>query len=114
MDDVLVITPSGLLEFLSQISELEGLSVSVEEQADGINVNIGGSSYLLQCDRSSVVEVEPEVVDEIDAINEEGYDGAGAELEEYDSVEGGLLKEIIKTLAIGGLVRMTKNALLKD
>ena len=114
MENALVLTPSALLAFLSQIEELSNAGdISVTEGENQLEVHIGPNAYVLESDESNTIEVDSEVVDEIDAINEEGYDEVDAEAlgDETEGIEGGIIKELIKTLAIGGLVRLTKNAL---
>ena len=117
MEDTLILTPSALFAFLSQIDELKDKDIQVEDNGTSIQVTIDGNKYTLQ-PGTELAEVDPEVVDTIDEINEDGYAETEAvtvedqSVPEGEAVEGGLLKEIIKTLAIGGLVRMTKNALI--
>ena len=115
MDDTkLILTPSGLITFLSQIEELDGKdTLGIQESDNGLTVFIGDSVYQLNSELNSEVEVADEVVDELEHIDTEGYDDLGDEFEEYpdEDIEGGIIKELIKTLAIGGLVRMTKNAI---
>lgn len=105
MNDTLILTPSALFSFLSQIPELSGKEIQVQDNGSSIKVSIGDAQYVLQPD-TVLSEVDAEVVDAIDEINEDGYVTA-----EDQPVEGGLIKELIKTLAIGGLVRLTKSAL---
>lgn len=106
MEDTLILTPSALASFLMQIDELKDKAISVQETESGIEVSIGENKYSLQ-PGTELSEVDPEVVDTIEEINEEGF----ADASNDELVEGGLIKELIKTLAIGGLVRLTKNAL---
>lgn len=105
MEDTLILTPSALFEFLSQINELKDKEIQVEDDGSKIQVTIGESKYMLE-PGTEISEVDSEVVDTIDDINNDGYAEATDE-----PVEGGLIKELIKTLAIGGLVRLTKSAL---
>ena len=111
-----VLTPSGLLAFLSQIEELDGkdhLGITTTDDGTGIQVFIGDSVYNLVTD-DNVIAVDSELVDEIQDINAEGYEDLGEEFEEAEEpVRGGIIKELIKTLAIGGLVRLTKKAIEK-
>lgn len=115
-EDILVLTPSGLMSFLTQVEELNGLELDLSETDSGLIISIGNSSYTLQC--ATELDVEDEVVDEIDNINEEGYDELKEELgetfEDPEAVEGGIIKELAKTLLVGGLVRLTKDAILKS
>lgn len=117
-EDMLILTPSALISFLSEIEELKDLELEISEGPDRIDVRIGKSVYTLQSLFDSTVEVDQETIDDISDINEEGY----TELEnslgeeglveiEGDLIQAGIIKELIKTLAIGGLVRLTKDAL---
>lgn len=117
-DEVAVLTPSGLLAFLSQIEELDTngkLGITTTDDGTGIQVFIGDSIYNLEAPSiNNVIEVEDSVVDDIKDINVEGYEELEDEFEEVDEpIKGGIIKELIKTLAIGGLVRLTKNAIEK-
>lgn len=110
----LVLTPSGLLTFLSQIEELDTKgNLAITEDNDALEIAIGDSVYVLECTEESDVEVDPEVIETIQDINEEGYETFEEEIGELDSepVEGGIIKELAKTLAVGALVRLTKNAI---
>lgn len=118
-DNMLVLTPSALITFLANIEELSGLDLTITESENSIQVQIGESVYTLESPQTSEIEVTSEAIDEIDNLNEEGYDeladsDAIEHLEEVegDVVEGGIIKELIKTLAVGGLVRLTKGAIM--
>ena len=116
----LVLTPSALLTFLSQIEELDGRDdMSIEETSDTIELHIGDSSYILMSPETSEVAVDAEAAEEIQEINAEGYQTFNDEIaelsvDEDDAVEGGVIKELAKTLLVGGLVRLTKNVLTKS
>lgn len=113
----LVLTPSALLTFLSQIDELDdGGRLAVSEGDGSIEVSIGSSVYILESPKDSEVTIDREAANEIQEINSEGYDTFEEEIAELDveSVEGGIIKELAKTLLIGGLVRLTKDAILKS
>lgn len=118
-ETTLVLTPSALLTFLSEIEELKGLDLELSQQSDNLQIKIGESIYTLQSPSDSIVEIDDSAVAEINEIDEEGYDEISSNddtiLEEIEGevVEGGIIKELIKTLAIGGLVRLTKDALTK-
>lgn len=117
-EDTLVLTPSGLLTFLVEIEELEGENIYLSETDDGIVVTIGDSSYTLKSPAESEISIDSEAVDEIDEINEVGYDDIAEDLDESfensEEIEGGIIKELVKTLAVGGLVRLTKDAIMKS
>lgn len=114
----LVLTPSALLTFLSQIEELDNRdNMSILEEEDSIELHIGESVYILVSPEESEVEVNLEAAEEIQEINAEGYETFNdeiAELEVDENIEGGIIKELAKTLLVGGLVRLTKNAIAKS
>ena len=109
MEETLILTPSALFQFLSQVDELKDKEIQVEDNGQSIDIRIGDNSYSLQPE-TQLAEVDSELVDVIDEINFEGYQEVSSD-QDNEVVEGGLIKELIKTLAIGGLVRLTKNAI---
>lgn len=114
----ILFTTASLLDFLQQIDELSDKDIILNEDDSAITVTIGDSTYTINKSDAEEVEVEPEVVDEVSEINETTYEELDdVEYNEVDEgedvVEGGLLKEALKTLAIGGLVRLT-GKLLKE
>lgn len=113
MDESKVLTISGLTTFLTEIEELKGKDISVSEQSDGWVISIGDSDYYLESPEESVVEASADVIDSVDLIDQEGWDAIDDVIEE-EPIEGGIIKELVKTLAIGGLVRLTKNVLTKS
>ena len=118
MDNEILFTPAALLDFLCQIDELADYGVSVEEVGGAINVTIGDSTYTINAADAQDVEAPAEVVDEVSEINETTYeelqDVEYTQVADEETVEGGLLKEALKTLAVGGMVRLTSKLLGKD
>jgi len=112
-DQSFVLTPSGLVSFLSEIEELRNSDIAIDESTTGLKIRIGNSTYDIQSPSGSAVSVNEDVIEEIDEIDDNGWDDVDVEIED-EPIEGGLLKEALKTLAIGGLVRLTKDALLKS
>ena len=120
-NDMLVLTPSALLAFLSNIEELKDLDITIGEDETHIEVQIGDSSYILESPESSEVEIDEMAVNEISDLDEEGYDELAEDEDiehledvEGDRVDGGIIKVLIKTLAVGGLVRLTKGAIMNS
>lgn len=114
----ILFTTASLLGFLQQIDELSDKDIILNEDDSAITVTIGDSTYTINKSDAEEVEVEPEVVEEVSDVADEAYaelGEAGVDVTDIDEdiVEGGLLKEALKTLAIGGLVRLT-GKLLKD
>ena len=120
-DGKLVLTPSALLAFLTAIEELAGKDVSISEGTNDITVTIGDGTYVIESPLASEVEIDDEVIEEIDKIDDECYDEIDYIEEDYEevigeigddrAVEGGVIKELAKTLLVGGLVRLTTNAI---
>lgn len=101
----LVITPAGLLDLLSQIDELSEYPVGISETIDGqLQLQVGDSIYEINSEDASEIEVDESVVNEISDINEETYEQL--DIDEEVSIESGIIKELAKTLLVGGLVRM--------
>lgn len=105
-------TSASLLDLLSQIDELADKDINLIEGEDNLKIQIGDSTYDINLNVSEEVEVPEEVVDQVADINDEAFD----ELDFADGevVEGGIIKEALKTLAIGGLVRLTGKLVGKD
>lgn len=112
----ILFTPSAILDLLSKVDEFSEYDLDLTESLDGkIQLQVGNSVYELNPDEvASDIQVSNDVVDEIAAINEEAYQDLLDENDEYaqkEYVESGLIKELVKTLLIGGVVRMGKNYL---
>lgn len=114
----ILFTTASLLDFLQQIDELSDKDIILNEDNSNITVTIGDSTYSINKSDAEEVEVEPEVVDEVAEINETTYEELDNvdynELGEDEIVEGGIISEALKTLAVGGLVRLTGKLLGKD
>lgn len=111
----ILFTPSALLDFLIQIDELKDKVVSVTETADGdLQVEIGDSVYIVKTDSAKDVDVEQQAAEQVADLNMDAYsdiveENSDAHFEDV-SVEAGVLAEIAKTLAIGGLARLNGKA----
>lgn len=124
MDNEILFTSASLLDFLRQVDELSDKDINVFDNESFALITIGESQYRIDYNNAEDVEVEPEVIDEVTDIVEETYDELGAEgvefeevqdiTEDGDVVEGGIIKEALKTLAVGGMVRLTSKLLGKD
>lgn len=113
----ILLTPAALLDFLRQVDELADKDISVDDTGSALNITIGDSSYSINFSDAETVEVPDEVVDEVAEINETAYEELDdVEYSEVDEevVEGGILSEALKTLAVGGLVRLAGKIMGKD
>jgi len=107
----IIFTPAAVLELLVQIPELAQYNINFTETIGGdLQLTIGDSFYLIEAEEAPQVNVDESVVNAIDDINTEAYESLviehSLESVEGDDIEAGLLKEIFKTLAIGGMARL--------
>jgi len=113
-----VFTPAALLDVLRQIDELKDKNISLEEvPGQSIQLQIGESSYTIDTSSAEDVQVSSDVIEEIADVNTDAYDELSSDdviVEDLEDVESGILKEIAKTLFVGGLVRLTNKLLGKD
>ena len=114
----ILLTPAALLDFLRQVDELADKDIILDENDSAITVIIGDSTYSINKSDAEEVEVPDEVVDEVAEINENTYeeidDVEYSEIDDEEVVEGGILSEALKTLAVGGLVRLAGKIMGKD
>ena len=112
--DQLVFTSASILDLLSSIDELKDKNINLTETESGISITIGESTYKINTANATEVEVDEEVVEEIDEVTSEAYSELSDNgVDVQDEVEGGPIKELIKTLMLGGMVKMTANMLKK-
>lgn len=108
----LVFTPAAVLDLLAQIEELQQYDIGVSETPDGVQVQIGESIYMIPFHDAQEIEVSEDVVEEISELNDSAYDDIAYANEISDEiVEAGLIKEIVKTLLVGGVARLVKKYL---
>ena len=112
----ILFTPAAVLDLLSSIDELKDLDIGITETLDGkIQCQVGSSIYEIDDSYAENLDVDKNIVDEIEDINQNAYE----ELDENydrdsiinDTVEGGLIKQALKTLLIGGMVRLSAKML---
>lgn len=112
--DQLLLTPAALLSILIQIDELKDKDIQLTEDLDGtLKLQIDQNVYDLQDQNTLEVEVDPEVIQEVDDANADAYEDLQMDdnIQLSDTVEGGLLSELMKTLAVGGMIRLTQKLL---
>lgn len=114
-------TGASLIDFLSQVEELKDQNLDLKETDLGFQVTIGDSIYNILPFEPTTVEVEEEVLDTVadanlDALLDMEAEGKVTlrEFRDDEAVEGGPILNLIKTLFVGGLVRMGTKQLGKD
>lgn len=113
MNESILFTPASLLDLLSSIDELSGIDVGITETIDGnLQLQIGSSYYELRSEDATDVVVDEAVVDQVDDINQTAYENLD---ENYDAdqqpVESGIIREALKTLLLGGMIRLSAGIL---
>lgn len=120
MNEGILFTPAALLDLLIQIEELKGVDVGVTESPDGtMYVKIGSSTYTIDTSNVTEIPVEEEVVETIQDVNEEAYMNLNDSEEvlvenDPEAVQSSIIKEIAKTLLLGGMVRLSAKWLRGD
>lgn len=112
----ILFTPAALLDLLSQIDELKDRDVGVVETADGrFQVKIGESTYTIDTSQATDVEVPADVVDTVEDVNEDAYmnmeESGEIDITDGEPVESGLIKELAKSLLLGGMIRLSRKLL---
>lgn len=114
-NSTLLLTPASLVDFLSQIDELSEKSISLNSNNGYIEVSIGEATYRIRPQDEVNVPVSVDDIDEVNEAADDTYDELvdNGYVENSDEIESGLIKELIKTLAIGGMVRLAAKKLKK-
>ena len=110
----LVFTTSSLLDLLTQIEELKDFQIDLDESSNGtVKLTIGDSVYEINPKDATEVRVEEETLEQVEEINEEGFDNLPDDIDVTDAepVESGVLKELLKSLALGGMIRLSAKLL---
>ena len=113
----LVLTSAGLLELLLNIDEFKDFDFGLVESLDNnLQLQVNDSYYTIQPENTSEnVEIDEDSLNQISQINDESYQELldNDQVSEQEPIESGLIKELVKTLAIGGLVRLGKSLITK-
>lgn len=110
----LVFTSASILDLLSSIDELKDKNIDLAETDSGISITVGDSTYQIRTSDATPIEVDEDVVQEVDEVTSEAYEDLSADgVDIKDDIEGGPIKELIKTLMLGGMLRLTSKMLKK-
>lgn len=114
-NSTLLLTPASLVDFLSQIDELSEKSISLNSDNEYIEVSIGEATYRIRPQDEVNVPVSVDDIDEVNDAADDTYDELvdNGYIENSGEIESGIIKELIKTLAIGGMVRLAAKKLKK-
>lgn len=113
--DEIVFTPASLIDILSQIDELKDLDVGISQTSAGdTQLQVGSSTYMIKPDDETKVYVDKSVVEDIEDANLTAYENLSDEFDvtaDSQTIESGIIKELVKTLFIGGMVRLAAKTL---
>ena len=114
VDGQLMFTPAAVVDLLLQIDELKDKTIIIAETPNGqLQLTIGDSIYMIDDNVSESVEVEDDVVDIIEETNSTAFEEIEEELEvSEEPIEGGIIKEAVKSLLLGGMIKFAKKHLL--
>ena len=109
MHQELLLTSVSLFDILSQISELSSCKIDVSDTGTSISIKIDDNTYVVKSSSNDIVSAPESVVQDISEIVDTEYGRSDS----AENIESGVLKEIVKTLAVGGLVRLSAKLLSK-
>lgn len=110
--DEIMFTPAAVLDFLTQIEELQGYDIGIDDSSSMLRVTIGDSIYNINTRNTTDIFVDESVVDDVELVNQSAYDNLSDSGEvELEPINSGLIKQVAKTLLVGGLVRLTAKLL---
>lgn len=111
----ILFTPSSLVDFLIQVDELKDVNIGVNDDGENVSISIGDSTYQINPKSVTNIDVSDDDLDQACQANESNYDELeeSGSIELNDSVESGIIKQLLKTLAIGGIVRLAAKELKK-
>ena len=112
MNSTLLFTPAAIMDLLTQIEELKDKEIEINESSDGsISLQIGDSTYKIDSSDATELEADEDTVDAVDEINMEAYEEVQDKAEDEEPVTSGMLKELVKSLMLGGMIRLSKKLL---
>ena len=108
-----IFTPSSVLDLLTQIDELKEYDIGLTETFDNqFRLTIGDSVYDINSENPDIVSIDDSALNNIVGLNEDTYEdlqeSGSVEIENKDvDITSGIIKEALKTLLVGGMVRLT-------
>lgn len=114
-----IFTPSSVLDLLTQITELSEYEIGFTETFDNkFRLTVGDSVYDIEPESVQTLKVDDSTISDIQDTNMEAYESlesegvigiANEDISNKDDVEieSGIIKEALKTLLVGGMVRLT-------
>ena len=112
----IIFTPAALLDILSQVDELKDVDIGITETINNqIQLQIGESIYILKDANATEILVDDTVIDAIGDANLYAYENLSdlgrVDMDSVEPIKSGILKELAKTLLVGGMVRLSAKLL---
>lgn len=113
MMDEIVFTPAAVLDLLTQIEELKDYEIGIKDGVSGkLQVIVGESIYTIDTNNVSEIHVDESTVNDVEYVNQDAYSSMSDSGEvELEPINSGVIKQLAKTLLVGGLVRLTSKLL---
>lgn len=113
----IVFTPAALIDVLSKIEELKDYDIDVVQTLNNdIQITIGESTYILE-PSSEIQDVPEDVIEDLSDVNNNAYEEISEDdtinIDQDTEITSGIIKELAKTLLVGGMVRLTSKLLKK-
>ena len=109
----ILFTPASILDLLNQIDELKDYDLGITETLDGnLQLQVGTLLYEITPENPEEIEVEESIVDSVEEANQDAYEdlieSEGFQKSDNDTIEAGLIKEAIKSMLLGGAIKLVK------
>ena len=114
MDNNIVFTPSAVIHLLTEIDDLKDKNISLSELDGGkLQISVGTSTYDILTSTSLEVEVDEDVLEAVVEENIQTYEELVdvEDIEISEPVESGIITGLVKSLLLGGLIRLAPKLL---
>lgn len=111
MESQLLFTPGALLSFLSQVEELQDYNLDIQETSSkSLQITIGNSVYTIRPEDLTEIPAKDVDVEDVFDASKEALNSVD-DLEDSEPIESGILKEMAKSLMLGGMIRLSTKLL---
>ena len=110
----MLFTPASVIDLLSKIDELADYNISLTETFDNkLQLQVGDSIYEIDTDNSTSLRVDSSTLAKAIDVNEDAYAELDDNFDVQQDVNAGIIKEVAKTLLLGGMLRLSAKMLNK-
>lgn len=106
-EERMLFTADSLFVLLNKVEEFEGFDIACSDNENGsVTLKVNESTYNIEPSLLDMyIDVDKRDIEEIDHVGEMAIEEAG------DVVTSGIIKEGVKTLLVGGVVRLLTKVL---